>query len=101
MTDKDFEGRSAPDLLAQVSEHGNERELRTVRPGWWIQAYDGDEAAWLKVYYTAWGTHVPSQQKMTRVLARDSSGETSEIFELSSNLVRCCTKAEAKKAGLS
>ena len=38
------EGRSAPDLLTQESEPGKERELRTVRPGWWIHAYDGDEA---------------------------------------------------------
>lgn len=95
------EGRSAPNLLAQDSQPGKERELRTVRPGWWIYAYDGDKAEWLKVYYTAWGTHAPTKQKATRVLARDANGESIEIFELSSNLVRCCTKAEAKKAGLS
>lgn len=100
MTTQD-EGRSAPDLLMQGSELGKERELRTVRPGWWIHAYDGDEAEWLEVFYAAWGTHVPSQQKMTRVLARGADSESAEIFELSSNLVRCCTKAEAKKAGLS
>lgn len=82
---------------------GKERALCRVQPGWWIHVYDGvdGEWMWLHVYYAAWGTHVPSQQAMTRVLARDSSGESSEIFESSSNLVRCCTKAEAKKAGLS
>lgn len=95
------QGRSAPDLLAQGSEPGKERELRAVRPGWWVYAYDNGQGEWLKVFYTAWGTHASTQQKATRVLARDANGETSEIFELSSNLVRCCTKAEAKKAGLS
>ena len=95
------EGRSAPDLLTQESLPGKERELRYVQPGWWLYAFDGTEGAWLEVFYVAWGTHVPSKQGATRVLARDPSGVTSEIFEPSSNLVRCCTMAEAKKAGLS
>lgn len=79
---------------------GKERELRYVQPGWWLYAFDDTEGAWLKVFYVAWGTHVPTKQGATRVLARDASGESTEIFEPSSNLVRCCTKAEAKKAGL-
>ena len=65
MTD-DVSSPTAPDLLAQASEPGKERELRYVQPGWWIHVFDGVDGEVARATFRTASTSGPSSPSTAR-----------------------------------
>lgn len=97
---------TTPDFHA----HAKQRLISNAYPGWWIQTFEEgtSDEKWLRVVSVK--NFVPKDPGVLSNLLRpytellcvfdEETREAVEVRDYSNEYVLCCTKAEAKKAGV-
>lgn len=86
--------------------HAKERLISTVYPGWWVRTFKESgtsDEEWLKVVSVQnYTSKDPGKRPLTKLLCvvNEETREGAEVLDFSNEYVLCCTKAEAKKAGV-
>lgn len=93
---------TAPDFHA----HAKQRLISNAYPGWWVRTFKESgtsDEEWLRVVSVKnYTPKRPSEKPMTVLLCvvDEETREAAEVADYSNEYVLCCTKAEAKKAGV-
>ncbi len=85
--------------------HAKQRLISNAYPGWWVQTFQEgtSDEEWLKVVSVQNLTSSePGRKPITKLLCvvNEETREAAEVIDFSNEYVLCCTKAEAKKAGV-
>lgn len=88
--------------MPDFNAHAKKRLAKDVYPGWWLRTFAGTAEEWLKVTAVRnYKSSEPGKDPVTMIVVVDEvRGEAYEVLEWSNEYVLCCTKAEAKKAGV-
>jgi hypothetical protein len=85
--------------------HAKQRLISNAYPGWWVRTFkEGtSDEEWLKVAAVYnYDSKEATDRPVTRLLCvvDEETREGAEVVDYSNEYVLCCTKAEAKKAGV-
>lgn len=86
--------------------HAKQRLISNAYPGWWVRTFKESgtsDEEWLKVVSVQNCTSKePGKRPFTKLLCvvDEETREGAEVVDFSNEYVLCCTKAEAKKAGV-
>lgn len=85
--------------------HAKQRLISNAYPGWWVRTYrwGSSEEDWLKVTAVRnFEPKTPGDRRVTQLVCvvDEETREGAEVTDFSNELILCCTKAEAKKAGV-
>lgn len=86
--------------------HAKNRLISNAYPGWWVRTFKESgtsDEEWLKVVAVKnYKSTDPGKRPMTVLLCvvDEEAREGAEVVDFSNEYVLCCTKAEAKKAGV-
>jgi hypothetical protein len=86
--------------------HAKQRLISNAYPGWWVRTFKGSgtgDEEWLKVVSVQnYKSTEPDKRPFTKLLCvvNEETREGAEVVDYSNEYVLCCTKIEAKKAGV-